>query len=173
MIAAVGLYFLCIKDGFNVELGDLAVLVGAFFWACHILVIDFFVADLRQRDIIKLCVAQFLVAAALALFASPLFDGFFAHGSFDPAAIVAALPAILFTGVFSTGVAFTLQAIGQKGLNPTAASIIMSLESVFSLIFGMLLLGEILTMREALGCVLMFVAVRLSQKPVKEDKQVT
>jgi drug/metabolite transporter (DMT)-like permease len=172
-IAAVGLYFLCIKESFTMEIGDLAVLVGAFFWACHILVIDHFVVGLKQRDLLKLCALQFLVAAALALVAAPILDGFFAQGSFDLSALVDALPAILYTGILSTGVAFTLQAVGQQGLNPSAASIIMSLEAVFSLIFGMLLLGEMLTVREAIGCALMFAAVILSQMPVKESKRVT
>ena len=115
-IAAVGLYFLCIKDSFIMELGDISVLGGAFFWACHILVIDHFVADLKQRDILKLCVAQFIAAAVLAFIASPMLDGFFASGTFDLSAITAAMPAILFTGILSTGVAFTLQAIGQRVL---------------------------------------------------------
>jgi drug/metabolite transporter (DMT)-like permease len=173
LIAAVGLYFLCITGGFTIQFGDFVVLIGALFWACHILVIDHFVEGLSQHGVLKLCVAQFLVAALLSLIASPLLDPLFIVEAFDPSGIIAALPAILYTGILSTGVAFTLQAVGQQGLNPSAASIIMSLEAVFSVIGGMLLLGEVLTIREWAGCALMFSAVILSQLPVAQSKATT
>jgi drug/metabolite transporter (DMT)-like permease len=166
LIAVVGLYFLCVTGGFSIQLGDMLTLIGAFFWACHILIIDHFVEGLTQRDVMRLCVLQFAVASALSLVAAPLFDGLFVMGSFSWERLVAALPTVLYVGVLSTGVAFTLQAFGQQGLNPSAASIIMSLEAVFSVIGGMLILGEVLSGRELFGCIAMFAAVLLSQLPV-------
>jgi drug/metabolite transporter (DMT)-like permease len=166
VVAAVGLYLLCITGGFSLRLGDAIVLVGAVFWAAHILVIDRFVVGLGKRDVMRLCVMQFAVASLLSLVCSALFDGLFAAGAFSMDGLVAALPVILYAGILSTGVAFTLQAVGQQGLPPSAASIVMSLEAVFSVIGGMLLLGETLSVREALGCVALFAAVVLSQLPV-------
>jgi drug/metabolite transporter (DMT)-like permease len=170
LVAAVGLYFLCMTDASSLQFGDMVVLVGAFFWACHILVIDHFVAGLGQREVMGLCIVQFTVAAALSLMCAPFLDASFVTGGFEPDALVAALPAVLYTGILSTGVAFTLQAFGQQGLNPSAASLIMSLEAVFSVLGGALLLGEVLTMRELAGCAAMFAAVLLSQVPVGKAK---
>jgi drug/metabolite transporter (DMT)-like permease len=165
-LAIVGLYFLSIADSLTIQPGDAALLVGALFWAGHILVIDRSVIGLSQTQVMKLCVVQFAVAAVLALLAAPFLDGMFSAGSFDFRAIADALPTVLYVGVLSTGVAFTLQAIGQQGLNPSAASIIMSMEAVFSVFGGMLLLQETMTGREILGCILMLAAVILSQLPV-------
>jgi drug/metabolite transporter (DMT)-like permease len=166
LIAVVGLYFLCVTGGFSIQLGDMLTLIGALFWACHILVIDHFVEGLTRRDVMKLCTMQFAVASVLSLAAAPIFDGLFVVGTFSWESLAAALPTVLYVGVLSTGVAFTLQAFGQQGLNPSAASIIMSLEAVFSVIGGMLILGEVLSGRELFGCIAMFSAVLLSQLPV-------
>ena len=166
LLASAGLYFLTIADSLVVQPGDAALLIGAVFWACHILVIDHLVAGLSQTEVMKLCVVQFAVAAGLAFLAAPFLDGFYNTDSFNIQAIINALPTVLYVGVLSTGVAFTLQAIGQQGLNPSAASIIMSMEAVFSVFGGMLLLQEMMTGREVVGCILMFVAVILSQLPV-------
>ncbi|MDR1713993.1 MAG: DMT family transporter, partial [Coriobacteriales bacterium] len=171
LVAAGGLYFLCIKRGQSIAFGDLITLVGALGWSCHILVVDHFVSGISQRDVLRLCVAQFLTAGALAALACPLFDGLFTAKVFSWAALVSAAPTYLYVGILSTGVAFTLQAVGQQGLNPTAAAIIMSLESVFAVICGMVLLGEIMSTREILGCVLVFAAVILSQLPIGEQRR--
>jgi len=173
LIAVVGLYFLCISESFSIALGDLILLMGALFWAAHIMVIDHFVKGLNQRDVLRLCIAQFVVAAALSLLFSPFLDRLFVHGSFEMADFMAAVPSLLYVGILSTGLAFTLQAVGQQGVSPSAASIIMSLEAVFSVIGGMLILHEALTLQEGLGCLLMFAAVILSQLPVGAPKQVT
>jgi drug/metabolite transporter (DMT)-like permease len=170
-VAAVGLYFLCVTGGFTLQLGDAIVLIGAVFWAGHILVIDHFVGGLGKRDVMRLCVVQFAVASLLAFCSSLLFDGLFATGAFSVDGLAAALPAILYTGILSTGVAFTFQAMGQQGLSPSAASIVMSLEAVFSVLGGMLLLGETLTAREAFGCAALFAAVILSQLPAGQAKR--
>jgi drug/metabolite transporter (DMT)-like permease len=170
LIAAAGLYFLCLTGGFFIQFGDMITLVGAFFWACHILVIDHFVKGLDGRDVMRLCVIQFAVSSVLSFVAAPFLDGLFVSETFAFERLVDALPAVLYTGILSTGVAFTLQAVGQQGLNPSAASIIMSLEAVFSVFGGILLLGEVLTGRELAGCILMFAAVILSQLPVGQGK---
>jgi drug/metabolite transporter (DMT)-like permease len=170
VVAAVGLYFLCMTGGFTLQFGDGITLVGALFWACHILVIDHYVEGLGKRDVMRLCVMQFVVASLLSFVASALFDGLFAAGAFNIDGLIAALPAILYTGILSTGVAFTFQAVGQQGLPPSAASIVMSLEAVFSVIGGMLLLGEVLSTREVFGCVALFAAVILSQLPIGQSK---
>jgi drug/metabolite transporter (DMT)-like permease len=167
LIAAIGLYLLCMTEGISsIRFGDAIVLLGAFFWACHILVVDHFVAGLSRQEVMALCLVQFAVAALLSLICAPFVDGFFVVGGFEPAALVEALPAVLYTGVLSTGLAFTLQAMGQQGLKPAAASIIMSLEAAFSVLGGTLLLGETLTGREALGCLVAFAAVIISQLPL-------
>jgi drug/metabolite transporter (DMT)-like permease len=170
LIAAVGLYFLCLTGGFSIEFGDAILLIGAFFWACHILVIDHSVGGLGKRDVMRLCIIQFAVASILSLAAAPFFDEFFVREVFVFERLIEALPAVLYAGILSTGVAFTLQAVGQQGLNPSAASIIMSLEAVFSVFGGMLLLGEVLSAREIGGCALMFAAVILSQLPAKKPR---
>jgi drug/metabolite transporter (DMT)-like permease len=171
-IAAVGLYFLCLTGGFSIQFGDTIVLVSALFWACHILVIDQFVKGVGKREVMRLCITQFAVASILSFIAAPFLDGLLgAVGAFSFEQLIDALPVILYTGVLSTGVAFTLQAMGQQGLNPSAASIVMSLEAVFSVLGGMLILGEVLSGREILGCALMFAAIILSQLPVGRPKQ--
>lgn len=166
-IAAVGLYFLCINEALQVESGDMIVLVGAAFWAMHILVIAYFVA---RVDAVKLSCLQFFVCGILSLLCMVFFDIKFSAGlTADGFSHV--LPSILYTGILSSGAGFTLQAIGQKYANPTAASIIMSTEAVFGVIGGFLLLGERLSGREVLGCVLMFAAVVLAQLPIKRAPQ--
>ncbi|MDR0851064.1 MAG: DMT family transporter [Clostridiales Family XIII bacterium] len=167
LIAAAGLYCLSITENFSILIGDLVVIIGAFFWACHILVVDHYVAPLGHLDVMKLCICQFVVAGLLGLLCWPLFDKYFTAGVFRLSDLILVLPALLYAGVVSTGAGFTLQAIGQRYANPSAASIIMSLESVFSLIGGILILHEILTGKEILGCILMFAAVLLAQLPLK------
>jgi drug/metabolite transporter (DMT)-like permease len=168
-IAVLGLYFLCIREGQSIEFGDLVTLLAAFGWACHILVIDHFVPGISQRAVLKLCVVQFAVAALLALVAFPFCDGVFVSEALSLRALLDAAPAFLYVGVLSTGIAFTLQAVGQQGLTPTLASLIMSLESVFAVIGGMLLLQEMLDTRELIGCALMFIAVVLSQLRIAQN----
>jgi drug/metabolite transporter (DMT)-like permease len=166
LIAVVGLYCLCVKEGQSIQFGDLVILIGAFGWACHILVIDHFVEGISHRAVLKLCVAQFALAGALALVASLFLDRLFVPAPPTLALLLDAAPAFLYVGILSTGIAFTFQAVGQQGLSPAAASLLMSLESVFAVIGGTLLLGESMDAREYIGCALMFAAVALSQLPV-------
>ncbi|MDR2355560.1 MAG: DMT family transporter [Clostridiales Family XIII bacterium] len=166
LLATVGLYCLCITESFSIDPGDLVILFGAAFWAIHILVIDRFV---RRTDAIRLSCVQFIVCGAFSLAVMPFADAHFMTApTLSLESIVAVLPAILYTGVLSSGAGFTLQAVGQKYANPTAASIIMSTEAIFGVIGGFLLLGERFTGREMLGCVLMFAAVILAQLPFGE-----
>jgi drug/metabolite transporter (DMT)-like permease len=163
LLAGVGLYCLCLTESLAIAPGDLVILVGAGFWALHILVIDHFAP---RVDVVKLSCGQFLVCGFLSLIAMIFADSHFA-GPLTPEKLIAILPAMLYTGILSSGAGFTLQALGQRYAKPAAASIIMSTEAVFGVVGGFLILGERLTRREALGCLLMFAAVILAQLPVK------
>jgi drug/metabolite transporter (DMT)-like permease len=164
-IAVIGLYCLTMQGSFSIEPGDAITIVGAFFWACHILSIDHFVGSLEgvENGVMKLCVAQFIVAGVLSGVCAPFFDGVFQPTPLSLESVMGALPEILYVGVLSTGVAFTTQAIGQKYTKPSAASLVMSLEAVFGAIGGVLILGEGMTLSEIVGCILMFAAVMLTQ----------
>ena len=162
-IALAGLYFLCMTGGgFGLDLGTLLGLGCAFLFSCHILIIDHFSPKV---DGVKLSCIQFFTCAILAGIGMMIFE--------QPtwANILAAWKPILYAGAMSSGVAYTLQIVGQKGLSPTVASLIMSLESVISAISGWLLLGQALSAREIFGCVLMFGAIVLAQLPEKRKAQ--
>ena len=117
-----------------------------------------------------MCVVQFAFCGSVGMALTPLGDSFFVAVVFDGAAIRKALVAILYCGLGSTAAGYTLQAIGQRHANPSAAAIIMSLESVFSVLGGFLLLNERLSARELFGCALMFAAVILAQIPERRDR---
>lgn len=161
-LGAVGLYLLTITESFTIAFGDLAVLIGAGFWAVHLLVIDYFIS--KKVDALKLSFLQFSVCAILSTIAALIFEEISIN------AIIACAIPILYAGVLSGGVGFTLQIIGQRHTNPTVASLILSMEAVFSAIFGFLLLNEILNTREVFGCVIMFSAIIISQLPDKREK---
>lgn len=156
LLAAGGLYCLCVKASFEIGRGDLLVLCSAFLFSVHILVIDFF--SPRVDGVLMSCV-QFFVAGALGILCMFLFEA----PKMDR--ILACWLPILYAGVLSTGVGYTLQIIAQKNTNPTVASLLMSLESVFAALAGWLLLGEVFTGRELAGMVLMMGAVILAQLP--------
>lgn len=159
VIAVIGLYLLSINEGFSMEKGDAIVLIGTVFWALHIMVIDRFVGKV---DGVKLSFVQFVTAGILSLIAS-----FIAEEPKIGEIIDCAGP-ILYSAIMSVGVAYTLQIIGQKYTNPTLAAIIMSLESVFSVISGAIFLSESMIPREILGCILVFIAVIIAQINPKE-----
>lgn len=163
VIGVIGLYFLCITSEFSILPGDLIVLIGAFFWAFHILCLDYFAP---KTNVIKLTAIQFLVAGLISLGVAILREPI----SFD--AVSGAAMAITYTGIFSTAIAFSFQALGQKNANPTTASIILSTESLFALIFGVIILGEVMTTKEIIGCILMFIAIIIAQIPSKKDRQI-
>lgn len=162
VIAVAGLYLLCMTDaGFSLQKGDLLVLVCAFAFAVHILVIDYFVV---RVDGVKMSCIQFFVCGVLSAVCMFLFE------KPDMMRILQAWAPILYAGVLSSGVGYTLQIVGQKGMNPTVASLILSLESVVSVIAGWAVLGQVLSIRELIGCGLMFGAIVLVQLPTKSGE---
>ena len=153
-LAVLGLYLLCMRGELSLSFGDGVVLVCAFLFACQIMTVDYFAP---QVDTVRLSQTQFLVTALL----STVCMFFFEDLSTD--SLIKALPSIAYAGVMSSGVAYTLQIIGQQNLNPAIASITMSLESVFAALAGWIVLGQSMTVRELVGCVLMFAAIILAQ----------
>ncbi len=153
-IAVVGLYLLSINEDFSIAFGDLLVLIGCIFWAIHILFIDHFT---KIVDAIKLSSIQFATCAILSICSALLFE------DISMTAISQAGTAILFGGIVSVGIGYTLQAVGQRDAKPFAAAIILSMESVFGALGGVLFLGERMTARGYLGCTLIFVAIIVSQ----------
>lgn len=156
-----GLYLLCITDN-SVQGSDLFVLACAVCYAVHILVIDFVSPNV---DGVVLSFMQFLIAGVLSGIPMLLFE----EVNFE--VVKAAAPSLLYSGIMSSGVAYTLQILGQQRMDqPTVASMLMSLESVFAVITGMIVLHQIPTSREAVGCVLMFAAIIVAQIPQKPTK---
>lgn len=162
-IALVGFWLLCIKEGFTIGTGDLFCLLCAFCFSVHIMVIDHFTA--QKTDSIMISCVQFLVAAIFSTVLTVLFE------SPSWSAIWDAKLTILYAGVLSSGVAYTLQVVAQRYTKPTVATLLMSLESVFAALFGALILHEVLTGKEFIGCILVFVAVILAQIPLPELKK--
>lgn len=156
VIALAGLYFLCINERLQIQPGDFLILISAFLFAGQIMAIDHYV---QYVDAVKMSCIQFFTGGVLGGIAMFLFE--------NPqwSSITAAAIPVLYTGIMSTGVAYTLQIVGQKGMNPTIAALILSLESVFSAISGFVILHQVLSFRELFGCVLMFVAIILAQLP--------
>ncbi len=156
VIALAGLYFLCITEKMTIQKGDALILCCSFLYTGQILAIDHYNPFV---DGVKMSCIQFLTGGVLGAICMFLFE------SPNMTMILNAAGPILYTGIMSTGVAYTLQVVGQKGLNPTVAALIMSLESVFSALSGYLFLHQVLTTRELIGCVLMFIAIVLAQLP--------
>lgn len=155
-VSMLGMYLLCVPNGLgSIYMGDWLVLASAFGYALHIIVIDRF----TRVDGVRLSRVQLMTSAAIALVCALAFE------RPDPAAIAAALVPILYAGICSDGIAYTFQIIAQKTTDPTVASILMSLESVFAAIGGWLILSESLSAVELLGCALVFAAVMLAQVP--------
>lgn len=162
ILALAGLYFLCITEKFSIGKGDALVFICALLFSVHILVIDHFteLVDGVKMSCIQFFVCGILSAVPMFLLEEPRISG-----------LVAAWQPILYAGILSCGVAYTLQIVGQKGMNPTVASLILSLESVISVLAGMVLLNQHLSQREAAGCVLMFGAIILAQLPKRKKKE--
>ena len=160
--SVVALYLLCIKGDFSLAAGDLLILVCAVCFAVHILVIDHFTA---YCDGVKLSCLQFLFAGIISAVCMFLFE------TVDFAAIWSCILPLLYVGIFSCGVGYTLQILAQKDSNPTVVTILLSLESVFAVIAGAIVLHQQMTAREYIGCVVMFVAVILAQIQFPEKKK--
>lgn len=161
IIALIGLGFLCLNSTLSLNVGDMLVVCCAFCFTAHILVISHFSPKV---DGVKLSCLQFFVCGVLSLITMTIFE------TPDINEILDAYVPILYTGILSSGVAYTLQIIGQKKLDPSVASILMSFESVFAVLAG-LIYGETLTLLQALGCVLMFAAIILTQLPTNKTKK--
>ena len=160
--SVVALYLLCIKGDFSLAAGDLLILVCAVCFAVHILVIDHFTA---YCDGVKLSCLQFLFAGIISAVCMFLFE------DVDFAAIWSCILPLLYVGIFSCGVGYTLQILAQKDSNPTVVTILLSLESVFAVIAGAIILHQQMTAREYIGCVVMFAAVILAQIQFPEKKK--
>lgn len=156
VLGVIGLYLLCITEGFSLGFGDILVLLCAICFAVHILIIDYFSPKV---DGVRMSCIQFFTCGILSGIGMLLFE--------EPSigAICQAWLPILYAGALSCGVAYTLQIIGQRDTDPTVASLILSLESVISVLAGWVLLGQKLSVRELSGCVLMFAAIILAQLP--------
>jgi len=153
-IAAIGLYFLSITSEFSISIGDLLVLISAFFWSSHVLLIGWLAP---QTNSLKLAAAQFAVCSVFSLITALLIE------TINFASIWQAIIPILYGGLCSVGIAYTLQIIAQRDAHPAHSAIIMSLEGLFAAIGGWLVLGEVLSMRALLGCTLMLAGMFFSQ----------
>lgn len=164
VIAIVGMYFLCVESGtvFNVNIHDLYAFLCAIMFAIQILFIDHFANKVNG---IHLSFMQFIVVTVFSFIGMMIFE--------SPSVDVAldCFWQLTYVGVFSSGVAYTLQILAQKGSNPTIVSILLSLESVFAVIFGAIILQEVMSIREYIGCGIMFLAVILAQLPVNFNKE--
>ena len=163
ILAVIGLFLLSVSESFSIGLGDLVLFIGAIFWAIHILVVDRFIARISP---LKFAMIQFAVCASLNL----IFAAFFESITLE--AVKTALVPLLYGGLASVGVAYTLQIIAQKYSDPTFAAIVFSLESVFSAIGGALILSEKMSNRGYIGCVLIFGGIIISQLKFGKKKEV-
>lgn len=158
-IALIGLYLLCINEAFSVNIGDMLTLGCAVLFAVHILVVDHFAP---KTDGVMLSMLQFFVNSIIGLTAAFIFE----KPSLE--SILSAWAPLIYAGVLSCGVAYTFQIIGQKGMTPSVASLILSLESCIAVLAGWLFLNQSLSARELIGCGVMFTAIVLAQLPGKK-----
>ncbi len=154
LTAVVGLYFLSINESFSIEFGDFLEIIGAFFWAAHIQLIGKFVENV---DALKLSSVQFAACSVLSMITAFIFEDINLMG------ISAALVPILYGGLMSAGIAYTLQAVGQKHAKPSHAAIALSMEAVFAAIGGILILSESMPIKGYFGCALMLVGMLITQ----------
>ena len=154
VIAIVGLYFLSVNETFDINIGDVLVLIGAFFWAIQILVIGYYSTKV---DPFQLAFSQFVVCAVFSFVAAFITETIVLQN-----VLLAYLP-ILYAGLFSVGIAFTIQVVAQREAHPANAAIIMSLEAVFAVLGGWMILNESIPARGLLGCLLMLIGMVLSQ----------
>ena len=159
VLALAGLYFLCMTDSLSFSKGDTMVLLCALVFSIHILIIDYFSPKV---DGVRMSCIQFFVASIICGVPALILE----HPRFS--SLVAAWAPILYAGILSCGVAYTLQIVAQKNYDPTIASLILSLESVFSVLAGWVILHQALSPREIFGCVLVFIAIILVQLPEKK-----
>lgn len=160
-LALIGAYLLSVSggdEGFSIGMGEILLLICAVIFSLHIMVID---RVSPKVDGVQLSCIQFLVAGLVSAAAALILE----RDSFTLGGLLASWGPLLYVGILSSGVAYTLQIVGQAGLNPAVASLIMSLESVFAAISGWLILSQPLSTRELIGCALVFAGVVLAQLP--------
>jgi len=154
LLATAGLYLLSVTESFTIESGDGLELIGSFFWACHVLILGWLSP---RMDVIKIAFFQYIVCSILSLITAGFIEIITLSGL-----IQAAVP-ILYGGICSVGIAYTLQVVAQKDAHPAHAAILLSLESVFAAIGGWIILAETLSLRAMAGCLLMLGGMLLSQ----------
>ena len=157
LFGVAGMYFLCITEEFRLSHGDTLICLCALFFTFHILCCDHFAP---RGDPIRISAIQFATATVISAVAAAVFE------TPIPEKIASSLVPILYCGLVSGGIGYTLQIVAQKYTDPTIASLLMSMESVFAMIAGTVLLGEQMTARELTGCLIMFVAIVLVQIPL-------
>lgn len=163
VIAIIGLYLLSINEDFSISNGDLLVLIGSVGWAVHILLIDNFT---KKIDPLKLSSVQFATCSILSLVMAIIFE------DINMVGISGAMVSILYGGLLSVGVAYTLQVVAQKNAKPSHAAILLSMESVFGALGGAMFLGERIGARGLVGCILIFIAIIISQlKPSEKGSK--
>ncbi len=156
ILALIGLYFLCIQKSASIQFGDMLELIGALFWSFHILIIGYFSS---RVDVLKLSCLQCLTCSVLSLLTAVITETIAINS------LIAAAVPILYGGICSVGIAYTLQVVGQKHAPAAHAAIILSMETVFAVIGGFLLLGERMGGQEIIGCALMLCGIVISQLP--------
>jgi len=162
-LAVVGLYLLSINENFSISYGDLLEVIGAIFWAVHILTIDNFT---KRINPLKLSFIQFATCSVLSLITAFIFEDITMSG------ISGALIPILYGGLLSVGVAYTLQVVAQKNAKPSHAAIILSMESVFGALGGIVILGETMSGRGYIGCALILAGILASQINFSPKQQI-
>ena len=163
VLDVIGLYLLCMTDAsFSIQIGDTLVILCAVAFAAQMVAVDNYVVKI---DGIKLSCIQFLFSGLLGIICMFIFESPVSLSN-----IMTAWFPILYAGVISCGIAYTFQVLGQKEATPTIAALILCLESVFGVLAGAVILGETMTMREILGCIIMFAAVVISNLPEKSEK---
>ena len=165
LLATVGLYFLSVTEGFVIGQGDSLVLIGALFWAIHVQIVGY---ASKRVDPLRLAVAQYAICAGLNFMLALSLEDI----AMTP--VMAAVGPILYAGLVSVGIAYTLQIVAQRQVDPSRAAILLSLEAVFAVFAGWLMLDESLSTRETYGCILMFTGMLLSQLPgLKRKKRIS
>ena len=160
VLGAIGSYFLCMTESFTINSGDLLIFACAVCFSFHIMIIDYFAP---KADGVALSCLQFWFSGIVSMIIALTTE------SWNVASVIQAAGPILYAGIMSCGVAYTLQILGQKRMNPAIASLILSCESVVSVLAGWLILQEVMTKRQLWGCVLVFGAVILAQIPAKNE----